>query len=226
MILLFSKTSDYRHDSIPAAVAAVSRWARGQGIEVEASEDAGRFSAEQLARFRAVVWLSTSGRVLDDAQRRAFERFVAGGGAYVGIHAASATELDWPWYAALLGARFIGHPEPQRARVVVEDTAHPATRHLPASWWRSDEWYEFDHNPRTRVRVLLTVDESTYDSGRGLSPQPGGQIGGDHPLAWCQERDRARSFYTALGHSATDYEDPMFLQHVGGGILWALGAAD
>src|SRR3954467_4391104 len=98
MILLFSKTSDYRHDSIPAAVAAVSRWARGQGIEVEASEDASRFSAESLARFRAVVWLSTSGRVLDDAQRRGFERFVAAGGAYVGVHAASATELDWPWY--------------------------------------------------------------------------------------------------------------------------------
>lgn len=215
MILLFSKTSDYRHDSIPAAVTAVSRWARGQGIEVEASEDAGRFSAGSLARFRAVIWLSTCGRVLDDAQRRAFERFVAGGGAYVGIHAASATELDWPWYAALLGARFTGHPEPQRARVVVEDAAHPATRHLPASWWRSDEWYEFDHNPRTHVRVLLTVDESTYQ---------GGQMGGDHPLAWCQERNGARSFYTALGHAASDYEDPVFLEHLGGGILWSLGA--
>ena len=214
-ILLFSKTTDYRHDSIPAGIAALSRWARASGLHVEATEDAGWFEPERLARFRAVVWLSTSGTLLDLEQRRAFELFVRAGGAYVGIHSASASELDWPWYAELVGARFTEHPVPQPARLLVEDREHPATRHLGSEWWRSDEWYEFDHNPRASVRVLLSVDEASYQGGKS----------GDHPLAWCRELAGARSFYTALGHSPGDFEDPIFLQHLSGGIEWALGSA-
>jgi type 1 glutamine amidotransferase len=182
---------------------------------VEATEDAGWFEPERLARFRAVVWLSTSGIVLDAEQRRAFERFVQAGGAYVGIHSASASELDWPWYAELVGARFTEHPALQAARLVVEDRQHPATRHLGNEWRRSDEWYEFDRNPRASVRVLLSVDEASYQGGKS----------GDHPLAWCRELGRARSFYTALGHDSADFHDATFLQHIGGGIEWALRSA-
>ncbi|MEO8177343.1 MAG: ThuA domain-containing protein [Deltaproteobacteria bacterium] len=214
-LLLFSKTTDYRHASIPAGIAALSSWAQRKGLHVEATEDGGWFEPERLARFAAVVWLSTSGSVLDAEQRRAFEAFLRAGGAYVGIHSASASEPDWPWYAELVGARFTEHPMPQRARLVVEDREHAATCHLGSEWWRSDEWYEFDRNPRAGVRVLLSVDESSYQGGTS----------GDHPLAWCRELDGTRSFYTALGHSPTDFEDATFLQHLGGGIEWALGAA-
>lgn len=215
-VLIFSKTQGYRHESIPAGVAAVTRLARAYGLAVEATEDATRFSPEVLGQLQAVVWLSTIGSVLSAQQRHAFEQFVRAGGAYVGIHAASACEQDWPWYGELVGARFTQHPEFQPARVIVEERTHPATRHLGAVWLRSDEWYDFDRNPRADVRVLLSVDESSYD---------GGGMGRDHPLAWCHERSGGRSFYTALGHASADYEDPAFLSHLAGGLGWALQRA-
>lgn len=212
-VLIFSKTQGYRHDSIPAGVAAVSRLARARGLAVEATEDARRFSPQVLSQLQVVVWLSTIGSVLDAEQRRAFEAFVRGGGAFVGIHAASASEEDWDWYGELVGARFTRHPDVQPARVVVEDRDHPATRHLGAEWRRSDEWYDFRRNPRAHVRVLLSVDEASYE---------GGGMGADHPVAWCRELDGGRSFYTALGHASADYEDPVFLAHLDGGLGWVL----
>ncbi len=213
-ILIFSKTCGYRHDSIPAGIAAVSRLARARGLPVEATEDAGSFRPEVLSRLQAVVWLSPIGSVLDPEQRRAFQAFIRAGGAYLGIHAASACEPDWEWYGQLVGARFTQHPPLQPARVLVEDATHPATRHLGKTWLRSDEWYDFDRNPRSKVRVLLTVDEASYE---------GGLMGSDHPLAWCHELEGGRAFYTALGHAAADYDDAAFLAHLDGGLSWALG---
>jgi cytochrome c len=96
--------------------------------------------------------------------------------------------------------------------------AHPSTSGLTSPWIRSDEWYGFDHNPRAEVEVLLTVDEATYDPGEG-------SLGTDHPIAWYQEFDGGRSFYTALGHTAESYTEPAFLQHLTGGIEWAAGDA-
>lgn len=215
-VLIFSKTQGYRHESIPAGVAAVSRLARSHGLPVEATEDASRFCPQVLGQLHAVVWLSTMGTVLNAEQRRSFERYVRAGGAYVGVHSASAAEEDWEWYGLLVGARFTRHPEFQPARVVVDDGAHPATQHLGTEWLRADEWYDFDRNVRARARVLLSVDEASYR---------GGGMGGDHPVAWCQELDGARSFYTALGHAPADYRDPAFLAHLDGGLRWALRRA-
>jgi type 1 glutamine amidotransferase len=213
-LLIFTKTTGYRHPSIPEGVAALRELAQRDGMQAEVDDTAECFTRTSLARFGAVIWLSTSGTVLDASQRAAFQSFVAGGGHYVGIHAASAAEGDWPWYTELVGAKFVGHPELQSARLIVEDGQHPATAHLNGEWYRQDEWYEFDRNPRSRARVLISVDESSYRGG-GM---------GDHPLVWCQELGSARSFYTALGHSADDFRDAAFLQHLAGGIRWAVGA--
>jgi type 1 glutamine amidotransferase len=213
-LLIFSKTTGYRHESITAGVEALLELAAQQGLRAEASEDAQCFAPERLAQFQAVVWLSTSGNVLDAEQRAAFQAFVLGGGGYAGIHAASAAEPDWPWYAELVGARFTRHPEHQPARLIVEDRQHPATAHLGEQWLRRDEWYEFDRNPRPSVTVLIAVDESSYRGGSM----------GDHPLVWCREIGLGRSFYSALGHSAKDFKEPGFLRHLAGGITWAARA--
>jgi type 1 glutamine amidotransferase len=212
-LLIFSKTTGFRHDNIPAAVRALSELGRTAGEEVLVTEDAHCFAPTSLERFSVVVWLNTSGDVLDAEQRVAFEHFVRAGGGYVGVHSASATETSWPFYVELVGARFTGHPEPCAARLVIEDRSHPATRHLGRSWERWDEWYEFDRNPRADSRVLISVDESSYKSGRAE----------DHPLSWCREVGRGRSFYTALGHRPEDYAEPDFAQHLRGGIAWASG---
>ena len=213
-VLVFSRTAGFRHDSIDEGVAALGELGAEHGFTVTATEDATAFTSGNLARYRVVVFLSTTGDVLDTAQQTAFEAYIAGGGAYVGIHSAADTEYDWPFYGELVGAYFHSHPEIQPARVVVEDRGHPATAHLPATWQRTDEWYNYRTSPRERVHVLAALDESSYR---------GGTMNGDHPIAWCQEYAGGRSFYTGGGHTAESYAEPEFRAHLLGGIRWAAG---
>ncbi|MGW3418571.1 ThuA domain-containing protein [Streptomyces phaeochromogenes] len=216
-VLVFSKTAGFRHDSIPEGVAAVRSLGAANGFRVDATEDAGAFSSRNLARYDAVVFLSTTGDVLNGAQQRAFEGYIKRGGGYVGIHAAADTEYDWEFYGGLAGAYFQSHPAIQPARIEVEDRAHPATSHLGESWNRTDEWYNYRSNPRDRAHVLASLDESSYN---------GGSMSGDHPIAWCQEYRGGRAFYTGSGHTKESYADPAFQQHLLGGIRWAVGAAE
>jgi type 1 glutamine amidotransferase len=216
-ILVYSKTVCFRHDSIADGVRALAGRARERGWDCEATEDPTAFRDSRLARFDLVLFLNTNGNVLDDAGREALVRFVRSEKAFVGVHGAAATETDWKWFGGLVGATFKAHPAIQPARVSVADARHPSTRHLPASWHRIDEWYGFHENPREKVHVLLTLDEASYEPGEGA-------MGADHPLAWCHEFEGGRSFYTALGHTKESYEERPFLEHLAGGITWALGA--
>ena len=209
-VLVYTRTTAYRHDSIPDAVAAVRSL---EGFAVDHTEEPAALEAA-LDGYAAVVFLSTSGEVLTPAGRERLAGYVGSGGGFVGVHAAACTEYDWPYYGELLGARFDRHPAYQPGKAVVEDHDHPATRHLPAVWDFTDEWYDFRSNPRGRVRVLATADESSYE---------GGGMGADHPLVWCREEGAGRVFYTALGHASEAYQDPDFLAHLHGGLAWAAG---
>lgn len=215
-VLVFSKTAGFRHDSIPEGVAAVRELGSAHGFAVDATEDADAFTARNLGRYDAVVFLSTTGDVLDPAQQGAFERYIKRGGAYVGVHAAADTEYDWAFYGGLAGAYFQGHPAIQPATVDVEDHAHPATAGLGATWNRTDEWYNYRSNPRERAHVLASLDESSYS---------GGTMNGDHPIAWCQDYQGGRAFYTGGGHTKESFAEPAFRQHLLGGIRWAIGEA-
>ncbi|MGI5471753.1 ThuA domain-containing protein [Streptomyces sp. CA-132043] len=215
-VLVFSKTAGFRHDSIPDGIATVKDLGTQHGFAVDATEDAGAFTPDNLAKYDAVVWLSTTGDVLDATQQAAFEKYIAAGGGYVGVHAAADTEYDWPFYGGLAGAYFQSHPAIQPATLRVEDRAHPATAHLPAAWERTDEWYNYRTNPRDRAHILATLDESTYT---------GGSMGEDHPFAWCQEYRGGRAFYTGAGHAKESYADPAFRTHLLGGIRYATGLA-
>ncbi|WP_285705545.1 ThuA domain-containing protein [Microtetraspora sp. NBRC 16547] len=211
-VLVFSRTAGFRHDSIPAGIQAI----KDLGFSVTATEDPGAFTAANLAKYKAVVFLSTTGDVLNDAQQAAFEAYIKGGGGYVGVHAAADTEYDWPWYGGLVGAWFASHPAIQQATVKVEDRANPATAHLGPTWTRTDEWYDYRSNARTTAHVLATLDESTYS---------GGKMGADHPIAWCKPYDGGRSFYTGGGHTAASFAEPAFREHLRGGIAYAMGDA-
>ena len=212
-ILVYTRTTAYRHDSIPAGVAAFRELGARHGFSVHATEDPPVFTAERLAACDAVVFLSTSGDVLEPAGRQALRRYVAEGGGFLGIHSAACTEYDWPEYGVLLGARFNGHPEIQPGLVRVLDRSHPATAHLPELWHRTDEWYDFRDGP-AQVRVLATVDERTYR---------GGHMGQHHPLVWCREYGAGRTFYTALGHAAESFAEPDLREHLLGALRWAAG---
>lgn len=206
-LLVYTRTTDYRHDSIPDAIAAVRTLGE---FEVDATEDPAVFEGP-LAAYAAVVFLSTSGEVLTPRGRARLAAYVEGGGGFAGVHAAACTEYDWPYYGELLGARFDRHPEYQPGKAVVEDRGHPATRHLPFIWEFTDEWYDFRASPRGSVRVLVSADESSYE---------GGGMGDDHPLVWCREQGAGKVFYTALGHASEAYDDPDFRAHLRGGITW------
>lgn len=215
-LLVFSRTAGFVHDSIPSGLTALANMADDRGWSFFATEDPNTFSDSGLAPYDVIVFLSTSGDVFDAQQQAAFERFIRAGGGWVGIHAASTTEYDWPFFGGLVGAFFDVHPDVQQAVVRVENATHPATMNLPSEWRRTDEWYSFRTNPRPNVTVLLTVDETTYDPGDTA-------MGADHPIAWFHTYEGARSFYTSLGHTLESYSDPVFLGHLAGGIEWAIG---
>lgn len=215
-ILVFSRTVSFRHGSIEPGIAALRELGAENRFAVDATEDAGQFTAANLGRYKAVVFLSTSGDVLNGEQQAAFMAYIRNGGGFVGIHAAADTEHGWPWYGDLVGAYFASHPAPAQARIRVENRDHPSTRTLPDPWSRFDEWYDFQRNPRSHgVTVLLTLDEASYS---------GGQMGNDHPIAWYHEYDGGRAWYTAGGHTDASFSEPAFLEHLLGGIRYAAGA--
>ncbi|HEY0638501.1 MAG TPA: ThuA domain-containing protein [Pseudonocardiaceae bacterium] len=215
-VLVFSRTAGFRHDSIPAGITAVQQLGAANNFAVETTENPAAFTDANLARFRAVVFLSTTGDVLDGTQQAAFERYIRAGGGFAGIHAASDTEYSWPWYGQLVGSYFNSHPANQTATVKVEDPAHPSTAGLPQRWSRFDEWYNFRSNPRGQVHVLASLDETTYSPGAGA-------MGHDHPIAWCRTFDGGRSWYTGGGHTAESFSDTAFRNHLLGGIRTAAG---
>jgi len=252
-VLVFSRTTGFRHPSIETGVAAIRKLGDEHGFAVDHTEDASAFTDENLAQYGAVVFLSTTGNPLEGtSQRAAFEKFIRAGGGFVGIHAASdqnaESQSGWPWFGRLVGAYFGGHPlytsrpsgdeSCQFGTIVschegvafIEDAEHPATEHLaaasaasPPRWEVYDEFYGFATNPRGSVHVLATLDETTFLGVPGQL-SGAGMMGADHPIAWCHEFDGGRAFYTGLGHDTLLYANDAYLRHVRGGILWATGA--
>lgn len=212
-ILVFSKTEKFRHNSIPAAKLAILKLGIDNHFKVDTTENADLFNEASLKKYASVVFLHTTGNVLNEKQESAFKKFIQAGGGYAGIHAAADTEYDWEWYGKLAGAYFENHPEIQTATLNIIVNSHISTQHLPAQWNRKDEWYNFK-NLNPDVKVLMTIDETSYT---------GGTMNNNHPMAWYHEYDGGRSFYTALGHTEESWSDPLFLDHVLGGIKYAMG---
>lgn len=217
-VLVFSKTTMFRHASITNGIAAIRKLGAENGFAVDATEDSSSFAPGNLLRYRAVVFLSTSGDILNDKQQAAFQDYVTSGGGLAGVHAAVAgkvaTEGAWPWYVETFCTEFANHKAIEHATVLVEDRANASTAHLPSQWSRTDEWYNFTASPRGRARVLATLDEKSFH---------GGTMGADHPVAWCRRVGQGRLWYTALGHTEASYTEPRFLQHLLGGIQIAAG---
>lgn len=212
-ILVFSKTAAYRHESISAGKAALIKLGRENGFIVDTTENENYFQEDSLKRYSAVVFLNTTGNILNSPQQISFERFIQAGGGYVGIHAAADTEYDWAWYGKLAGGYFQSHPKIQDASMDVRNRNHPSTKHLSEKWLKKDEWYNYKElNPE--INVLINLDEKSYE---------GGTNGDSHPIAWFHEFDGGRAFYTGMGHTNESYTDVTYLKHLLGGINYAIG---
>jgi len=214
-MLVFTKTVGYRHDSIPAAIAAIRTLAARHGIEIDHTEDAATFHRDKLSGFKVVGFVNTTGNVLDGEQQRAFEAFVAGGGGYLGVHSAADTGYDWPWYGDLVGAWFKSHPPGLQTGTV--RFARPLGGSWPVAWRVTDEFYNFRSRPKGEAALVAALDESTYE---------GGEMGPDHPISWCQKVYGGRSWYTGLGHRPELFVDAVFLAHLEKGVLYAMSRSD
>jgi len=213
-VLIFSKTSGYHHEAIPEGIKAIYKLGQEHGFACDSTTDSLQFNKRNLRKYAAVIFLNTTGNVLGDEQEKAFEAYIRSGKGFAGVHSATDTEYDWPWYNQLVGAYFSNHPKQQQAIVEVKNNSFPGISSLPAKWSRWDEWYNFKETNWDKVQVLLTLDERSIQ---------GGTNGDFHPLSWYRDFDGGRSFYTALGHTKESYSDSLFLGHLLGGIQYAMG---
>lgn len=211
-ILVFTKTAGYRHKSIEKGVATLKELGVVHNFGITQTEDSLAFSTANLKKYQLVLFLNTTGDVLGSDQQKVFEKYIADGGSFLGVHAATDTEYEWPWYNKLVGAYFESHPEQQEAVLTVSMPNHQSTAHLGSTWTHFDEWYNFK-NLNPEVQVLLKLDERSY---------VGGKNGDQHPIAWFHEFGGGRAFYTGLGHTVEAYDDADFRQHLLGGIKWCL----
>lgn len=219
-VLVFSKTAGFVHESIPDGIAAIEKLGSENGFEVSQTQDASDINEENLAQYAAVIWLSTTGDVLDQYQEADFERYIQSGGGYVGIHAAADTEYEWGWYGELVGGYFIDHPginDPhpnvQPGKVNKTGNSHPSVDFLPDPWERTDEWYSYKNiNPNTTK--LLTLDESSYQGGFDM---------GEHPISWYHDFDGGRAYYIGGGHTKESFTEENYLKHLLAGIQYAIG---
>jgi len=219
--LLITNTAGWHHDSIGAAVPALQQLAKDHDFDLIWPNQLNVLSDRGLANIDVIIFMLTTGDILNDDQQAAVERFVQSGKGFVGIHTATDTEYDWPWYTQMLGAQFMIHPAVQSATVVVQNPNFPGMDKFAPRSLRTDEWYQFTAPLPESFSVLLTVDESSYEPKADWGRVKGEGMGAWHPISWCHEYDGGRAFQTSLGHLPSAYSDPVFLHHVYGGIYWA-----
>ncbi|HET6540678.1 MAG TPA: ThuA domain-containing protein [Chryseolinea sp.] len=215
-VLVFTKAQGWKHSSIPYGIAAIQKLGVENNFFVDTTKDASIFNDDDLKKYHAIIFLNTTGNILNAEQQAAFERYVQAGGGFVGIHSAAATEYEWPWYGKLMGAFFSSHPINPGTRAGVIDVTsknHPSTAALPDHWERQEEWYSYK-SFYPGINVLAQLDENSYE---------GGTNGTHHPIAWYHEYDGGRSFYTAVGHEDSSFSEPLVISHILGGIQYAMG---
>ena len=221
-VLIYTKNGEgYVHENIAASVAAMELICVEEGILTEVSDQPSVFTSENLERYDAIIFSNSNNEGFDTKeQKKAFQEFIRSGGGFMAIHSANATEREWPWFWAMVGGKFIRHAPHQEFDVLVTDADHPSTDHLPARWTIKDEcYYSFQLNPD--IHVLLSADMTTVED-EGKDEYPGETFGQQFPLAWCHQFEGGRQFYTALGHDPWFYEDPLFVEHLRGGLKWVM----
>jgi uncharacterized protein len=220
--LLFTKTAGFHHESILEGVTGVRALAARHSFQVDWHEMTNVFSDKGLEKYDVVIFLNTTGDVLNAEEQAAFERYIKKGGGWVGVHSASDTEYEWPWYTKMVGMMFKIHPAQQTAYLHVEDSNFPGMERFPKKLLWTDEWYQYQQPALTKdLHYLVSVDEKSYKPYAKWGDNEGNGMGEFHPMAWYHNYDGGRAFYTGLGHIGAIYSDQTFLDHLYGGIYWA-----
>jgi type 1 glutamine amidotransferase len=206
-ILIYTKTTGFRHDSIPAAAAAISKSATAKGLVTEQSEDTAKFAPATLSQYAAVILLATSGEPLGTPgtmQIQTLIDFVRAGGGLVAIEDANHAYDNSVPYISLIGGDFNGHsafgPD-----TCYKDGNHPSVAMLPASFAVTDEIYYFSKFSADNQVVLRCGSDK-------------------RPISWVRTEGAGRVFYTALGHGDASWNNPPLVDgHVIPALLWTIG---
>lgn len=217
-VLVFSKTSGFRHASISSGLKMLYDQSKKQNWVITATEDASILRDNLFDKMDLVVFLNPTGDAICDAGQKAFEKFMKKGKGFVGIHAAADCEYEWPYYGSLVGGYFLTHPPAQEATVIFENFDHPAMKPFKGmkTYTTVDEWYSFKENPRETNKVLARLDESTIGDTKDDKWKMD-----DHPLIWWNDKDNVRSFYTVFGHTHEAFQDQLIIDHITNAINWA-----
>lgn len=207
------------HGVLPQAVRILRQLAGLAGLGFRHVDDVTTLPVSALEQARVLSLFTIGETPWSAEQRRAIAEGVRSGRTgFLPVHSATDSCYGWEDYGRLVGARFDGHPWTQELAVEVLDSEHPATRHLGREWRTTDEVYLF-RELRPDVRVLLRARATDLDMRAPNARLPAIGL----PLAWCHREGEGRVFYTALGHFPTLYEQPRFIGHLYGGLLWVLG---
>ena len=225
-VLVFYKTAGYKHGSIPSGIAAIQKLGAENKFDVDTTTNVALFTKDNLKQYATIVFMSPTGTVFKDSvNKEAFKDYIHSGGGFLGVHSATDFEYNWAWYGKLVGGYFLGHPNPknvQTATLHIVDKKSPATKNLPDSISRADEYYSFKpgSNPAD-LHVLIKLDEKTmnYEGGRNSAIK----MGENHPIAWYHDYDGGRAFYTAVGHTNETFSDPLVLDHLRGALQYTMG---
>lgn len=219
--LLYTKTAGFHHESINEGVDAIKKLAERNNFNLEWHEDPSVFNEKKLGDIQVVIFLNTTGDILNEEQQKAMEKFIQSGKGFVGIHSAADTEYGWDWYTKLVGRLFKIHPVIQTAMLKSLDSKFPGMQRIPSTWQWTDEWYEYGEEKIKDLKYILAVDEKTFDPNVKWGENVGKGMGDFHPIAWYHDYDGGRAFYTGLGHIPLVFSDQLFLEHLYGGIYWA-----
>src|SRR5260221_7816405 len=219
VLIVASRAKDHLK-MIAAAKPFFEELGQKNGFDIDFTDDTSKINDANLKNYQVFVMLQLAPFDMSYSQQAALQKFVKHGKGWVGIHAAGLTGKEflakssnyWQWFEGFIGGiLYSPHPAFQKATVIVEDHKHPATMHLSATFEISDEWYEWDKSPRDNVRVLASVDESTYQQNKPM---------GDHPVIWTNESFR-RMIYISIGHSPEDFTNQNYVTLVQDAIVWA-----
>ena len=219
VLVVASRAKDHLK-MIAAARPFFESMAVANHFDLDFSDDTSLINPANLAHYQVFVMLHLAPFDMSASQQAALQHFVEEGKGWVGIHAAGLTGRQfrgagspyWQWFEDFMGCIIYSpHPAFQKATLIVEDRKHPATLHLPARMEVPDEWYEFNKSPRDKVRVLASVDESSYHQNKPM---------GDHPIIWTNQRYR-RMIYIGVGHDPVLLADSNYATLLRDAILWA-----
>lgn len=225
-ILVFTRnyTPDgkgYVHENIADSVAAIRRMGEEKHFTVEATDDPGVFTDESLSKYAALVFSNSNNEAFaTEAQRSAFQHYIHAGHGFVGLHSASGSEREWPYFQQVLGGRFAFHPVQQGFTVSVADPAFAVMKGVPPQFAWNDECYFLDRLSPD-LHPVLTTDRTKLQLGTHVAEAEA--YANPLPLAWYHTFDNSRAFYLALGHNPADYKNPILYGIIERGIVWATG---